>query len=308
VGEDSRTILAVHSGALGDVVLLGHLLRAIIGRATVVAGGEKARLLVGLGAAHRAIDFDSLPMHEVFSDRSAGECRLPELIGPCDLLVSMFAAGDTRAEARLATLARAKETMYLPVRPPAADADCPESPHILDVWGARMGLAISDKPAAWPVPPAWRDEAASLLRFHCVDADMPYFVMHPGAGSAAKRWPLERFAELARRLGRMAQVVFVLGPVELEQWGRDVGELEREFLVLASPPLPALAGLLAGAARCVGNDSGVSHLSAAVGTPTTAIFRGPAQRAFAPRGRRVRVVSADSLEDVTVEAVENASP
>ena len=52
----------------------------------------------------------------------------------------------------------------------------------------------------------------------------------------------------------------------------------------------------------IGNDSGITHLAAAVGVPVVAIF-GPTDPAvWAPRGDRVRVVSGN-LEDISVDQV-----
>jgi ADP-heptose:LPS heptosyltransferase len=66
-----------------------------------------------------------------------------------------------------------------------------------------------------------------------------------------------------------------------------------------------LACWLATARVYIGNDSGITHLAAAVGTPVVAIF-GPTDPAvWAPRGDRARVVSG-SLADISVERVLNA--
>jgi len=80
------TLLAIHPGALGDVILFGHLLTALGGARTLIAGGEKAALLVGLGRAERPLPFDALPMHEVFDtdvQRDAGVS--PALCAPLNL-------------------------------------------------------------------------------------------------------------------------------------------------------------------------------------------------------------------------------
>jgi ADP-heptose:LPS heptosyltransferase len=227
--------------------------------------------------------------------------------------VSALGAGNPVAEARLAALARAREAVFLPVRPPGE-----ERGHLLDLWGRRMGLAFPPRPDPWPVPQAWRDEAREGLTAAGVDPARPYSVIHPGAGSPRKCWPLDRFLDLARRLEaeglgragvakgggpRLGTPVLILGPAEEERWAGRHRELRREFPILGSPALCALAGVLVGAAAYVGNDSGVSHLSAAVGTPTIAVFQRPTERHFAPRGARVRVVSSDGLEEVSVERV-----
>ena len=53
----------------------------------------------------------------------------------------------------------------------------------------------------------------------------------------------------------------------------------------------------------IGNDSGITHLAAAVGTPVVAIF-GPTDPAvWAPRGERVAVVSRGSLDEIAVDEV-----
>jgi heptosyltransferase-3 len=53
----------------------------------------------------------------------------------------------------------------------------------------------------------------------------------------------------------------------------------------------------------VGNDSGVSHLAAAVGAPVIVLF-GPTEPAlWRPCGDAVRVVAGGTLEDISVEAV-----
>ncbi|MFQ5693406.1 MAG: glycosyltransferase family 9 protein, partial [Nitrospinota bacterium] len=84
------------------------------------------------------------------------------------------------------------------------------------------------------------------------------------------------------------EVVWVAGPAEegvleevrAQSRGRDVKAVE-------SPPLPDLAALLSEARGYVGCDSGVTHLAAACGAPTVALF-GPTDPAvWGPRGERV---------------------
>ncbi len=103
--------------------------------------------------------------------------------------------------------------------------------------------------------------------------------IHPYSGSAAKNWPLERFQALAR-----------LEPFEwCHERFEDLGEL---------------ADWLAGARVFVGNDSGITHLAAAVGTPTIALFGPTDPRVWAPRG--ARVLRSEPIESITVEQVHRA--
>lgn len=115
-------------------------------------------------------------------------------------------------------------------------------------------------------------------RIKCEARREEYAIIHPFSGSKAKNWPLERFQELARALEWGLPVRWCAGPED--------------------PPLPGavriddlyeLACWLATARLYVGNDSGITHLAAAVGTPVLALF-GPTDPAvWAPRGPNVQV-------------------
>jgi heptosyltransferase-3 len=119
-----------------------------------------------------------------------------------------------------------------------------------------------------------------------------FAVIHPFSGSARKNWPLERYRELARRLA--VPVEWCAGPSEPLE-----GAVRFEDLY-------GLACWLGKARLYIGNDSGITHLAAAVGTPVVAIF-GPTDPAiWAPRGGRVGIVSGD-LEEISVEQVEMAA-
>ena len=99
-------------------------------------------------------------------------------------------------------------------------------------------------------------------------------------------------------------VVFVLGPVELERLGKPLlAQLRKNFPVLEAPPLDTLAGVLATCDSYIGNDSGVSHLAAAVGADTLALFGPSNPRHFAPLGPSVRIVAAPSMTEITVARV-----
>jgi heptosyltransferase-3 len=124
--------------------------------------------------------------------------------------------------------------------------------------------------------------------------------LHAGSGSPRKNWPRARFEELCAELrGRGQPVAWIAGPAEEDQPPRDVEE------VWKSLPLTELAERIAGRRLFIGNDSGVSHLAAAVGCPTVALFGASDQRVWSPRGPRVAVLSSATgrMEDITLEDV-----
>lgn len=133
----------------------------------------------------------------------------------------------------------------------------------------------------------------AIPRIECPPAAGDYVVIHPFSGSAKKNWPLERYRELACRLN--SPVRWCAGPEEPLE---DAVRFENLY---------DLAVWLAGARLYIGNDSGITHLAAAVGTPVVALF-GPSDPAiWGPRGERVSIVAAakpgEAMESIPLEAV-----
>ncbi len=299
-----RTILAVHPGALGDLVLFGRLLRRLDGAVTLLAGGEKARLLFALGDVAAARDFESLPMHELFADAPSPAGLLPGLLGHHDVVLSCF--GNEATNRRLAAKCGSTEAHLLPVRPPETFEG-----HLLELWADRLALPRRDlmRPDARPVPPTMRRAAAEALAAAGA-AGQRYAAIHPGSGSQTKCWPLERFTAAAEELAGACGLapVVILGPVELERWsGEMLAGLRQRHAVLSRPTLETLAGVLGGASVYVGNDSGPSHLAAAVGAPTVVLFGATRARHFAPVGPKVCVLSAESVAAIRTADVVSAA-
>ena len=130
--------------------------------------------------------------------------------------------------------------------------------------------------------------------------------IHPGSGSPTKNWPWTSFAALAGRLAAESNVqpVFVLGDAEREQ-GLSERAIASGHRTIQALTIPEVAASLHRGCAYVGNDSGITHLAAALGVATVAIF-GPTDPArWAPRGKHVRVLHADSgdLNTLSVETV-----
>lgn len=132
-------------------------------------------------------------------------------------------------------------------------------------------------------------------------------VIHPGATDPRRRWPVERFAAVARRAADDGFRVLVVG----DQSERELAETMVELAVGRVPAgadaargsgsaghaapqvaslagklsLGELAGLLAGCSVVVANDSGPRHLAQALGTPTVGIFWAGNAINAAPLGR-----------------------
>lgn len=149
-------------------------------------------------------------------------------------------------------------------------------PRMIDQMGALALPKGAVLPSEWPmpelvVPPD--DIAAWRARNGLTNDARPIVAFAPGAVGAGKAWPVEHYAELARALVRDGASVWVLGgPSEkplasqIAQAGgvrvRDLTGTDLRNAILA----------LAACDAAVTNNSGLMHISAAIGTPTIAIF------------------------------------
>lgn len=138
------------------------------------------------------------------------------------------------------------------------------------------------RPADWPAPPAVAALPASLR-------ERPYVVLHPGASTAVKRWPLERWRALAADVEAAGYL-----PV----WSGSKGEVELIEAIGPGAGQPNFAGqlgladlwhLYAGARAVVCPDTGVAHLARLIGVPTVALF-GPGSAVVHGAGRYWRDV------------------
>lgn len=114
-------------------------------------------------------------------------------------------------------------------------------------------------------------------------------LIHPGAASEARRWPVERFAAVARAEradGR--RVVVTGGPDEVER-AQEVARLARSdgiHVYAGRTNLFDLAGLVAAAGRVVCGDTGVGHLATALRRPSVLLFGPTSPADWGPPGDR----------------------
>ncbi|MCX7008690.1 MAG: glycosyltransferase family 9 protein, partial [Kiritimatiellaeota bacterium] len=115
--------------------------------------------------------------------------------------------------------------------------------------------------------------------------------IHPGSGSPHKNWPLENFIAVVRQLPRGVMPLLVLGEADDElaaPLARELPEVPR----LTGCSLLEVASVLAHCAAYLGNDSGITHLAAALGLPVVALFGPSPVEHWAPRGPRVFLLQA----------------
>ncbi|MFB9626654.1 glycosyltransferase family 9 protein [Nonomuraea helvata] len=132
---------------------------------------------------------------------------------------------------------------------------------------ALVGAVTGDLEARVAVTGADRAELAEALG----EPPRGLVAVHPGAKDPRRRWPVERFAEVADRTGRPVAVTGT--PEEKDLVMGVVGAMRRPAIpVVGALGIGGLAALYERCDLVIANDTGPRHLAAAVGTPTVAVY------------------------------------
>jgi heptosyltransferase-2 len=151
-----------------------------------------------------------------------------------------------------------------------------ELPRMIDQMGALALPKLAPLPSDWPLPelkiPAQEVESW-LAQRGLSKAARPIVVLSPGAVGAGKAWPTDHYSELARFLAKDGASIWVLGgPNETSLASQIAAAAGNRVRDLTGTDLRNAILALAASDVSVTNDSGLMHVSAAIGTPTVAIF------------------------------------
>lgn len=291
--ERAKRILAIRLDSLGDVLMTGPALRALGSRRARVtlltspAGAEAAGLLPGI---EDVIVYDA-PWMKATAPRSG---PAPERAMISRLRRRSFDAAVIFTVYSQSPLPAALLCHLAGIRLRAAH--CRENPYqLLTDWirepepleverheverqlalTAELGLTAGDSALRVSLPPTAEARVQRLLAEIELDERQPWLVLHPGATAPSRRYPVDRYATVARSLidEHGWQVVVVGGPDDATLAERLTARLGGRSVSLAGKlRLAELAALIARAPLFVGNNSGPAHLAAAVGTPPVVLY------------------------------------
>lgn len=158
-----------------------------------------------------------------------------------------------------------------------------------------------------PVAPALMAKARQILPEGPV-----YIGFAPGAGNAIKKWPVERFEKAAKEQARLGRTpVFLLGPQEMDIYDRLFRSVPEAIFPLQAHAVwgtrePAVEYTLA-LGHCldlaVVNDSGTSHMLAAVDCPLISLFGPTSAAKLAPKVTHGHVLAAQDFGGVDMAAI-----
>lgn len=302
----TRRALIIQPGAVGDVILTLPLAQFIlaqrdIDQVDILGHLERLEYLQPRTLLGDAISIESVGLHRLFENSDAFELNDPdelvELFRPYELIVTFLSDPPGHFEQNLVGATNRTspcDVVTLELRP-QPDCTTHVSTFFIHQFIRQMPDMDLDTRRSYLDPPkiqgtgTCKQKGAALLQQHGVDPTNPVVFLHPGSGGMNKCWPIQNFLQLAEKINQAGQTpVFILGPAEQENPTDLAALLTKNYTAISDCNLDQLTTLLTCAAAYIGNDSGITHLAAAL-VPTLAIFNPTNSNHWRPLGASVRL-------------------
>ncbi len=324
---DPRNILVIDFGQLGDVVMSLPALRAVrekfpFARITVAVGKPAGEIVNLSGYADAFIEVNRVAMRDGFKPLSI--LKILEVVKDVrrrqfDFVIDLHSFSETNllgffsgARKRLFARRRGRSLDFLANFRPAPPVEKDNrTRHQVDRYlDVLRPLGITDASRIPRLRTTVEDDRGidKLLAKSKADAGAPLVGLFPGAGHESRRWPLEKFAQLADSLSRNDEVrpVVFVGPEE----AKIISEIRAAFpsaVVFDRLSIRQLASLQARLAVFVSNDTGPLHIAAAVGAPVVLLLDERAPHTYLPLSEPLRVVQRGAISEIAVEEVYEAT-
>lgn len=302
-------ILVLRGGAVGDAILtlpaIGAL-RLAFPRARIAAMGDAKRLCLARHPAYvdELADAETWDIHRLFGHEPRVPQHLATYLAGFDLILSYLPTPDAAFMDNLKQYCPGEVITW----PPHPSAGVHVTDHLMEPVLRYANQSLSAEPRVFPGTE--HRHAADRFWQSAGFPERGVLAVHPGSGGWHKLWPLagwQRVAAWAAQEG--VPGVLICGPAEEERGiTQSLNALAPAWKVVRNAPLPELAATLATCDLFVGHDSGITHLAAAVGTCTLALFGPTDPRVWGPRSQRCCVIQPAppeplSLDNMPAEAV-----
>ena len=323
-----RNILIIDFGQLGDVVMSLPALSAIRARfpqaKLTVAVGKPGGEIIGMsGYADATIEVDRVALRDGFTPLSIGkiiqvarDVRRRQF----DFVIDLHSFAETNllgfssgAPKRLFSRRRGRSLDFLANFKPAppVEANNRERHQVDRYLDVLIPLGIKDPSRVPRLATKFADdrELDKLLSKSKAESGAPLVGLFPGAGHESRRWPLEKFAQLADSLSRNDSVrpIVFAGPEERALIPHIRSTFPSSTVVLDRLSIRQLASAQARLAVFVSNDTGPLHIAAAVGAPIVLLLDGRAPDSYIPLSEPKRVIYGSAISEIPVEQVYEAT-
>jgi ADP-heptose:LPS heptosyltransferase len=298
-------LLIIRPSALGDTLMLMPAIAQLRGSTQIVLVGRSPGVDILWPYVNRVIDYEGSGWHRLFLENLDVDqaFSLPE----ADCAVAFLSDPDGNVNKNLKTCLPKTSVHFFPAFPP-------EEANL----HAAFYLAQCLERAGLPVDPhKCLKEAGErpLLKGGAQQTQKKKIVFHPGSGGKRKNHPPEFWLELIGKLTShflspsFSKTIILLGPAEKHLLPFFTEKLAAERAeILFAPELKQLQSILTQAPLYVGQDSGITHLAAMLGTPTIALFKNTPVHQWRPLGPAVRVIQTQERpSDLIAEIIEKGT-
>ena len=288
-------ILIIHQGAIGDLILSLPAISSFkynYPDASIEIWGYQniLKLVEKRFYADKISSSDQKGMAQFYSESIVFDNQLVERLKQFDLIIIFGREGSKTLLHNLKKI-KIKEVYFIDTFP-----QHDEDVHIIDYQRtqlSRLGFKVDDKvPKLFPDKEDGKRATDFLNKRQLGDKSLTV-AMHIGSGSRMKVWPPDRFAQLSEKLikGESAKIILPIGPAD-EGMAQEYFNLisSEAIFPLVNLPLNELAAILKRCGVYLGNDSGITHLAAAVGTPVVALFGPTDPQVWGPRGKSASII------------------
>ena len=282
--------LILQPGAIGDCILtlpLAAYMKNVLdlGGIDILGHTEYVGFLPGRSCVDGVRSIDSMDLHRLFAKTNTFELKdrdpLISAFGEYAWIATFLGEPNSNFEQNLiftANCSHSAEVITLSMKPPKGFSEhladfyiqqfIDQSGHSLHYRRFQTGDCLIK------ATEADISTGRELLREISLGSGEKLMVIQPGSGGTRKCWHLENFLAVARELdSRGVEIVFLLGPAELDRFSdAKIKKISSVGKCLTDLSLTQVLGLLSCVDGFIGNDSGITHLAAALGIRTYGVF------------------------------------
>ena len=303
----SQRGVILQPGAIGDCILtlpLAAFMKDVLGLGSVdiLGHSEYVGILPGRTCIDGISSIDSKDLHRLFVETKAFDLKdgdpLISTFSGYAWIVTFLGEPDSSFEQNLiftAHCSHSAEVITLSLKPPKGF-----SGHLTDFYIqhfiSQSGLSLQPRQVRHDdclIKTTEVDiaQGKELLKEIGLVAGNKLVVIQPGSGGKSKCWHIDNFLAVAKELASEGiDVIFLLGPAELDRFSdATIKNISSVARCLTNLSLAQVLEILSCANGFIGNDSGITHLAAALGVRTLAVFGPTNSVVYRPIGSAVTV-------------------
>jgi ADP-heptose:LPS heptosyltransferase len=301
----ARSIIIIHPGALGDVLLAVPALRWLRKKCPdhqihLISNEPAGRILLECRLINVWMSVHGALCADLCSGSTPDSIEIRQWLETCHVAVVWM----NQEHRGLATALEHCGVREVRIQSPFSPQL--KSRHHSDRFLETLGATMVGLPAGEPLQlsPSLLEKGRALLVNMGIARDRPLVLLHPGSGSRHKCTSVEVLAGVIMALIQEGLCPLVLeGPADEAITAQLLHLLPMMPTVVREQDLSIVAGMMAQVQVYIGHDSGTTHLAALLGVPTIALFGPTDPEQWTPRGAHVVVLRGTPCVCPSWEAV-----